>query len=77
MKTRIWVALLVIYLVWGATYLAIRLAVEHMPPFLMAGSRFLIAGTVLFIWRRLAGDETPKLKEWRIAGIIGFFFVSR
>jgi drug/metabolite transporter (DMT)-like permease len=75
MKTRIWVALLVIYLVWGATYLAIRLAVEHMPPFLMAGSRFLIAGSVLFIWRRLAGDETPKLKDWRIAGIIGLFFV--
>jgi drug/metabolite transporter (DMT)-like permease len=75
MKTRIWLALLVVYIVWGATYLAIRLAVEHMPPFLMAGSRFLIAGSALFIWRRLVGDETPKLKEWRIAGIIGIFFV--
>jgi drug/metabolite transporter (DMT)-like permease len=71
LKTRIWFALITVYIVWGSTYLAIRFAVESMPPFLMAGVRFLIAGGILYVWRRLAGDKHPKRFEWRSAAIVG------
>jgi drug/metabolite transporter (DMT)-like permease len=75
-STAIWAAMISVYIVWGSTYLAIRFAVESMPPFLMAGLRFLIAGTVLYIWRRfLVKDAIPKKIEWRSAAIVGFFLL--
>ena len=67
----IWAAMISVYIVWGSTYLAIRFAVETIPPFLMAGMRFLIAGSALYIWRRLAGDKVPLRLHWRSASIIG------
>jgi drug/metabolite transporter (DMT)-like permease len=67
----IWAAMISVYIAWGSTYLAIRFAVETIPPFLMAGIRFLIAGGILFIWRRLAGDKAPLGLHWRSAAIIG------
>ncbi len=76
MKTRIWAALITVYIVWGSTYLAIRFAVESMPPFLMAATRFLIAGAVLFGWRWLAGDRRPKQIEWRSAAIVGLLLLT-
>ncbi len=75
LKARIWLALLTVYIVWGSTYLAIRFAVETMPPFLMAGVRFLVAGLILYSWRRLAGDRPAVKIEWRSAAIIGFFLL--
>jgi drug/metabolite transporter (DMT)-like permease len=51
--------LIAIYIVWGSTYLAIRFAVETMPPFLAAGTRFLVAGSVLYAFQRLRGDKAP------------------
>ncbi len=75
MKIRIWSALIAIYIVWGSTYLAIRFAVETLPPFLMAAVRFLIAGAVLYAWRRLRGDPAPTKVEWRSAAIIGLFLL--
>ncbi|HUG33221.1 MAG TPA: EamA family transporter [Anaerolineales bacterium] len=71
MKTKIWIALIALYIVWGSTYLAIRFAVETMPPFMHAGLRFLISGLILVIWRRAAGDEMPTLRQWRSLAIIG------
>jgi drug/metabolite transporter (DMT)-like permease len=71
----IWAALIAIYIVWGSTYLAIRFAVETMPPFLAAGFRFLIAGAVLYAFRRLRGDPTPLRIEWRSAAIAGLFLL--
>ena len=71
MKARIWSALFALYIAWGTTYLAIRFANETIPPFFMTGLRFLIAGLVLYIWRRIAGDPAPTRREWRSAGIIG------
>jgi drug/metabolite transporter (DMT)-like permease len=71
MKSRVWVALIALYLVWGTTYLAIRFAVQTIPPFLMAGSRFLISGLILYVWRRLAGDPAPTIRQWRSAVIVG------
>jgi drug/metabolite transporter (DMT)-like permease len=75
MKTKIWIALLAIYIIWGSTYLAIRFAVETIPPLLMAGTRFLIAGTILFVWRRLAGDPLPTAPQWRSAAIVGLLLL--
>jgi drug/metabolite transporter (DMT)-like permease len=54
--------MLVIYIVWSSTYLAIRFAVESMPPFLMAAVRFLLAGTILFTARLALGDNTTKIQ---------------
>lgn len=71
MKVKVWTALLAIYIVWGSTYLAIRFAVGTIPPFLMAGTRFLIAGLILYVWRRLAGDPNPTPRQWRSALIVG------
>lgn len=71
MRTRIWTALIALYIVWGSTYLAIRFAVETIPPFLMAGTRFLVSGLILYVWRRLAGDPAPTPRQWRSAAIMG------
>lgn len=75
MTAHMWLALLVLYIAWGSTYLAIRYAVESLPPFFMTGTRFLIAGLVVYTWRRLAGDPTPSRRQWRSAVIIGFFML--
>src|ERR1041385_3470932 len=67
----IWSALIAVYVIWGSTYLAIRYAVETTPPFLMAGARFTISGALVDRGRRLRGDPSPGLVEWRSAAIIG------
>ena len=71
MKVKVWIALIAVYIVWGSTYLAIRFAVQTIPPFLMAGTRFLVSGLILYIWRRLAGDPNPTPRQWRSAVIVG------
>jgi len=75
MKLKIWVALLVVYIVWGSTYLAIRFAVETIPPFFVAGSRALLAGTILYIWRRLAGDPAPTGRQWLAGALVGLLLL--
>lgn len=64
---KILLAFAVIYFVWGSTYLAIRVGVREMPPFLMAGLRFSIAGIIMYVWLRLSGTRTPRLREWLAA----------
>jgi len=64
-----------IYLIWGSTYLGIRIAIETMPPFLMAGIRFLIAGGVLLAFLRARGLPSPTLRQWRINTVIGIFLL--
>ena len=76
MKTKVWSALLAVYIVWGSTYLAIRFAVETIPPFMMAGTRFLVSAIALYIWRRLAGDPAPTLRQWRSAIIVGVLLLG-
>lgn len=71
MKTKIWIALVALYVVWGSTYLAIRFSVETIPPFLHAALRFLVSGTILYIWRRAAGDPAPTLSNWKSTAIVG------
>lgn len=73
------VNLLVVYVIWGSTYLAIRLVVETLPPFLAAGTRFLSAGVLMlgFLWVRARFDRSQRESEpttwrhWRSAAIVG------
>jgi drug/metabolite transporter (DMT)-like permease len=60
-----------LYLIWGSTYLFIRFAIDSIPPFLMAGSRYLTAGLVLFVVTRMQGAKRPAPTTWRSAAIIG------
>lgn len=60
-----------IYLIWGTTYLAIRLAVETIPAFLMAGVRFLVAGALAFAFLRARGVPLPARIHWRSAFAVG------
>ncbi|MEA3211940.1 MAG: hypothetical protein QOE70_4997 [Chthoniobacter sp.] len=60
-----------VYLIWGSTYLGIRLAIDSMPPLLMAGARFLIAGSILYPVMRLRGAPRPQPVHWRSAAAIG------
>jgi len=71
MKTKIWLALLALYIVWGSTYLGIKVAIETIPPFFHASVRFLISGIILVVWQRSAGQAMPTRKQWGSAAIIG------
>jgi drug/metabolite transporter (DMT)-like permease len=59
------------WFIWGSTYLAIKFALVSFPPFYQMGSRFLVAGLLLFVWLRLRGRALPTLVQWRNAAIIG------
>jgi drug/metabolite transporter (DMT)-like permease len=72
-KPRAWKVLLafaIIYFVWGSTYLAIRIGVREVPPFLLAGIRFLVAGIVLYGWMRAKGTRSPTSREWGAATVL-------
>ncbi|MDF2634072.1 MAG: protein of unknown function transrane [Pelosinus sp.] len=64
-------ALLVVYIFWGGTYLAMKVAIETLPPFTMAGIRFLIAGAIMYIWQAARGVERPQIRHWKNAAIVG------
>lgn len=68
---RIILAFLAIYLIWGSTYLAIRFAIETIPPFLMAGTRFILPGGLVYAWLRFRGTPAPTTLHWRSAAVIG------
>jgi drug/metabolite transporter (DMT)-like permease/uncharacterized metal-binding protein YceD (DUF177 family) len=70
----VWSALAAVYLIWGSTYLGIRLAVETIPPLLMLSVRFLVAGGLLYAFAVRRGDrggDSPRLRQWLAAGLIG------
>lgn len=72
-------ALIVVYIAWGSTYLAIRIAIDDIPPFLMLAGRFAVAGIVLLAWSRWRRPEAPlpTPAQWRTAAILGVaFFVA-
>jgi drug/metabolite transporter (DMT)-like permease len=74
-RSALILAFAAIYLIWGSTYLGIRVAVETMPPFLMAALRFAIAGAALFGYLRLRGVPWPTAVQWRANAIIGTFLL--
>jgi drug/metabolite transporter (DMT)-like permease len=72
MRARLLAAFAAVYVIWGSTYLAIRFAVETMPPLLMAGARFTIAGLILLLWSRLVQRaERPSRSDWRTGLVSG------
>jgi drug/metabolite transporter (DMT)-like permease len=68
---KILLAFAIIYFVWGSTFLAIRVGVREVPPFLLAGMRFTVAGLVLYGWLRLTGTPSPRRREWLAATFLG------
>jgi len=64
-------AFFAIYVVWGTTFLAIRIAVEEMPPLFAAGARFFAAGVALYGFMRLRGNEKPTAIQWRNLAVMG------
>jgi drug/metabolite transporter (DMT)-like permease len=67
-------AFAIIYFVWGSTYLAIRIGVREVPPFLLAGMRFLVAGAVLYGWGIARGERPPTRREWTSASFVAILF---
>ncbi len=63
-------AFAIIYLVWGSTFLAIRIGVHEVPPLLLAGMRFFAAGIILFAWMRATGTASPSGREWASATVL-------
>ena len=68
---RLVTAFALVYVIWGSTYLGIRFAIETIPPFLMAGVRFVIAGGILYAFVMLRGARAPSRRQWVAASIIG------
>ncbi|MGE5625383.1 MAG: EamA family transporter, partial [Bacillota bacterium] len=66
----------IIYFVWGSTYLAIRVGVLEMPPFLMAGIRFLIAGLLLCGWMLARGERLPTGRQWASISLLALLIFA-
>jgi drug/metabolite transporter (DMT)-like permease len=67
---KVLLAFSIIYFVWGSTFLAIRIGVREVPPFLLAGMRFLMAGGALYLWMRAKGTPAPSGRQWRSAATL-------
>lgn len=74
--TLVLLALFAVWVIWGSTYLAIKLALGSLPPFLMAGTRSLAAGALLYGWLRLRGTPAPEPAQWRNAAVIGVLMLT-
>jgi drug/metabolite transporter (DMT)-like permease len=74
-RTRVIIALIAVYLSWGSTYLAIRIALHDMPPFFMMGIRFFLVGVGFYFFLRLKGTPDPSLREWWWSAVIGTFLM--
>jgi drug/metabolite transporter (DMT)-like permease len=70
MRWKTLLAFSIIYFVWGSTFLAIRVGVREVPPFLLAGMRFLIAGLVLYLWMLGRGERSPSAGQWKSVFLI-------
>src|SRR5882762_2903646 len=70
-RARLVAAFAAVYLIWGSTYLAIRYAVDTIPPLLTMGMRHVTAGGLLYAWARLRGTPAPRLREWLYPAVIG------
>lgn len=69
-------ALLALYVIWGSTYLAMRIAIETIPPFLMAGPRFLLSGIAMYAFLRLRGQRAPTRGEWLASARVGVLLLT-
>ncbi|KJH74111.1 MULTISPECIES: drug/metabolite exporter YedA [unclassified Pseudomonas] len=69
-------AFFALYVIWGSTYLVIRIGVEYWPPLLLAGIRFVIAGSLMYAFLRWRGAPAPTWAHWKAAGIIGILLLT-
>ncbi|MCE0464417.1 MULTISPECIES: drug/metabolite exporter YedA [Pseudomonas] len=69
-------AFFALYVIWGSTYLVIRIGVEHWPPLLLAGIRFVMAGSLMYGFLRWRGAPAPTWAQWKAAGLIGVLLLS-
>src|SRR5437762_3277073 len=76
LKGKALIAYLVVCVFWGSTYLAIKVGVTELPPFLFAGLRFLIAGLLLFGIARALGDALPRRSDWRTLASVGVLLLA-
>src|SRR6184192_4175412 len=67
---KIALAFAIIYFVWGSTFLAIRVGVREVPPFLLAAMRFLVAGLILYGWMIAQGERSPSGRQWMSAFLL-------
>lgn len=71
LRAPVLLALLGVYLIWGSTYLAMRFAIEGMPPLLMGGVRYVCAGSLILLALRLRGAAWPSSRQWRDSILVG------
>ena len=76
LRIRTILAFFAIYVLWGTTFLAIRIAVEELPPLFAAGARFFVAGVALYAFMRFKGEVAPTLVQWRSLGIMALLMFS-
>ncbi|MBU0525379.1 MAG: drug/metabolite exporter YedA [Pseudomonas mandelii] len=69
-------AFFALYVIWGSTYLVIRIGVAYWPPLLLAGIRFVIAGSLMYAFLRWRGAPAPTWAQWKAAGIIGILLLT-
>ena len=74
-RGRLIAAFAAVYIIWGSTYLAIRYAVQTIPPFLMAGTRFAISGAALYAWARFREAERPTRAQWKAVSVVGLLML--
>jgi drug/metabolite transporter (DMT)-like permease len=74
-RTQVLLAFLAVYVLWGSSYISIRLAIESVPPFLMSGTRNLIAGMILATWALSRGAPRPRAIEIRATAVTGLFML--
>lgn len=72
----VWLSLFAVYVIWGSTYLALRIALISFPPFLLVGTRFVAAGVILFVYLRLRGMPMPTLQQWGHAAIVAVLLLG-
>lgn len=75
LKARVIAALLILYIAWSSTYLAIRFSLESFPPFFTAGSRYMLVGLIMFLYMRWRGAPPPTKAQWKGSAIIGTFLL--
>lgn len=76
LKGKALIAYLVVCVFWGSTYLAIKVGVTELPPFLFGGLRFLVAGLILLVVARALGDPLPRKTDWRTLAIVGLLLLA-
>src|SRR5213596_2110667 len=76
LKGKALIAYLIVCVFWGSTYLAIKVGVTELPPFLFAGLRFLVAGLILLGVARALGDPLPRKSDWRTLAIVGLLLLA-